>query len=193
MLIDVTRKPALILPDVLQDSVVVRSIGNQEVSGQVTFRYERRGVTKSEIITVPPGAEITRGGNTCFETRLMLPGCKRGFKDRTPFDFLDDWHDYDKPVETIHPEPYEVASAFKDSVTDFRGTWRLGVRIEKSLSNKKLWLVTVFDGMSGAPLCTVGSKDLDPRPQTLEPLPLTRATRTVTTGTAWDRILGDDD
>jgi hypothetical protein len=201
MIIDVTRKPLLVLPDEILDSVVVRSIGNRECMGIVTYVYARRWQKDEKLAEIDPGAKMTRGDATCFETRLILPGA-RGLK-KSPYDIL---HDYDETyprrdfsntarekeaTATILPEPYEVASAFKDPITGFGGTWRLGFRVEKH-KNGKTWLVTVIDVTQGVLLCTVAAKNLDPNPTVLETLPLARATRNIATGTAWDRILEDD-
>ena len=197
MIIDVTRKPLIVFSDEITDSVVVRSIGNREVSGLVTFLYERRNM-KARTISLEPGASLTRGDSTCFETRILLPGSK-GPKEN-PYDFTRDYFNYNYNDEAamakqakILPEPFEVASYFKDPVTGFSGTWRVGIRAEKH-KNGKTWLVAISDSLTGTLLCTIATRGLDPNPQILETLPLKRATRNVVVGTAWDRILhGDDD
>ena len=201
MIIDVTRKPLLVLPDEITDSVVVRSIGNRDVPGIVTYVYARRWQKAEKRTEIEPGAKMTRGDHTCFETRLILPGAKN--VEKSPYNVL---HDYDQryprasfdsadrakeATATILPEPFEVASSFKDPVTGFGGSWRLGFRVEQHKSGK-MWLVTVIDVTTGVLLCTIGAKNLDPNPGILEPLPLSKATRAIATGTAWDRILGDD-
>lgn len=235
MIIDCTRKPLLILPDECTDSVVVRSIGDRGVSGLVTFTSQRR--RKNEAVALEPEAKMTRGSSTCFETRLILPGAKRGPKQESPYDVpykeRDFFHDvntrdpyedlldaaplyaldaqgvrvavgvgrrypprdtHETPREkavSFTPDPYEVVSTYRDPVTKFSGSWRLGILVERHPKGK-LWMVTISDATTSALLVTVAVKGLDPNPQVLEPLPLNRATRNVAVGTAWDRILGDD-
>lgn len=238
MIIDCTRKPLLILPDEVQDSVVVRSIGDRGVSGLVTFTSQRR--KKNEAVTLEAEARLTRGSSTCFETRLILPGAKRGPKQESPYDVPYRQQDFSgrfgrgptpDPYEDLldaaplyaldangrrvavgvgrryaprdtsetprelavsfTPDPYEVVSTYRDPVTKFSGSWRLGVLVELHPKGK-MWLVTVSDATSSALLMTIAVKGLDPNPPMPEPLPLNRATRNVAVGTAWDRILGDD-
>jgi hypothetical protein len=241
MIIDCTRKPLLILPDEVQDSVVVRSIGDRGVSGLVTFTSQRR--KKNEAVALEPEARLTRGSSTCFETRLILPGAKRGPTKESPYEqplsrvmyvpgrfipgrltpdpyddllsegraapvlyALDasghrvaipaayaprDTHETPREQAAFTPDPYEVVSTYKDPVTKFSGSWRLGVLVERHPKGK-LWLVTVSDATTSVLLVTLAVKGLDPNPLMPEPLPLNRATRNVAVGTAWDRILGDD-
>lgn len=189
MIIDLTRKPCLVLPDECADSVVVRSIGNRDVSGLVSFQYTPYRATKTRHVDLIPDAKMVRGNSTCFETRLLLPGTTvvENPYAGTP-DYIPAWA-REQQKATILPDPYEVASVFKDPVTNFAGTWRLGIRIEK---HKKLFLVTVQDMNKEGMLVTLAVKGLDPNPHVLETLPLAKLTRTVASGTAWDRILGDD-
>ena len=203
MIIDVSRRPLLILPDEVTESVVVRSVGNSVVSGLVSYKnepYRRAAHPRTQTVDIEPGASLTRGSSTCYETRLILPGAKIPknpyahlevlMQDEPPW-MREQREQEKKPEVTLLPDPFEIASAYKDSLTGFAGTWRLGFRVEQ---HKKLWLISVLDiaHATGAALCTVAVKGLNPNPAFLEPLPLSKATRRIAGGTAWDRILGDD-
>ena len=199
MILDVTRKPLLILPDEVSDSVVVRSLGNRNVTGLITYTVQLSTV-KSRTVSLDPGASLRQGEITCFETRLLLPGSRRP-KD-SPYADMNDYapryraryefeHEKKEPVQIL-PEPFEVASVYRDPVTRFMGTWRVGMRIEKH-QNGKTWLVTAHDPVTGMLLCTVAVRGLDPNPQIPDVLPLTKATRNKVATNAWERIMEDDD
>lgn len=204
MIIDVSRKPLLILPDEMADQVIIRSIGNREVTGLVTFdqtgRYEKR-----KIVDVTPEAVLHQGTIAQFETRLPLPGAPYRRGVTTPYPVPPrQWQPYTvlsrgperesaetpPPVE-LAPEPYEVASVFRDLVTDYRGSWRLMIRIEKH-KNGKIWIVSVWDA-GGTVNLVLATKYLDPNPTVREKLPLNRAAAATATATVWDRIRDVDD
>lgn len=224
MIIDVSRKPLLVLPDEMADQVIIRSIGNREVTGLVTFLQEAGPYAKRKIVDVLPEAQEHRGTSSQFETRLPLPGAKPAKGIQTPFPvaptpppqwlplvaspgpgdrFASRYDAYvtssrgperesaeTPPQAELAPEPYEVASVYRDLLTGYQGTWRIAIRIEKH-KNGKIWVVSVTD-LGGSCNLVLATKSLDPNPTIREKLPMNRAQRTQATGTAWDRILDDD-
>jgi hypothetical protein len=226
VIIDVTKKPLMVLPDEMPDSVVVRSIGSREASGLVTFEYRPR-YGKERIVELEPGARMVRGDSTCFETALMLPGYRpkrdasnlmRPFheaREMTPY-MAAEQHENERQLDPryraerqraeelaektgcavplpakILPEPFEVVSVFRDPVTHYRGTWRLGIRVERH-TNGRIWVVTIQNMSTEELVCSLAVKGLDPNPASRGPFPLSRATRAIAGGTAWDRILDNE-
>jgi hypothetical protein len=200
VLIDLTRKPLIVYPEVCESSVVVRSIGNRDVNGIVSFWLdaERKARRRRDI---NPDAKITRGPSTLYETRLPLPGVNLAY-GQNPY-LRDDPHwrnardfgpEKKRADANILPEPFEVASAYQDTLTGIHGTWRAGLRIEFMEKMKKSpWVVSVLDVTSGVTLSTIAVSGLDPNPLISDPLPLTKAVqRTVAPGNAWTRIMDDD-
>ncbi len=196
MLIDLSRKPLIVYPETCPSSVVVRSIGNHEVSGTVTYWVDsaRAGRKRKEL---KPDASIARGKSMLCETRIPLPGTKRPY-DEDPYAKENYGHRVFKPSHepkvNILPEPFEVASVYVDVVTGAAGTWRAGFRIEFVDKMKKSpWVISISDVTTGTMLSTVAVSSLEPNPVLTDPLPLTKAVQhTVSPGNAWTRILDDD-
>ena len=204
MIIDITRKPVLVLPDENPESVIVRSMGVRGgVDGRVVFTYKRRWHRSEDIVEVKPGAQLAKGDSTMYETRLILPGTEVEKGRPSPYDYIaDQRHRYpsaeitreDREAEAgvvVMPEPFEVASVFKDPLTEFVGSWRVGVRVEKH-KNNKIWVVTILNVTQGNIIFQLALKGLNANPQIIDTLPLARAARNVAVGTAWSRILEDD-
>jgi hypothetical protein len=208
MLIDVSRKPLIIYPDEAPQSVVVRSIGNRDVNGIVSYWIDAHHADRRRK-DLTPGAQVARGSATLYETRIPLPGVVMpnspyysphdanlrenrryqarysGIPEREPA----------KKVEIL-PEPFEVASAFSDLVTNSHGTWRTGIRIEYVEKMKRApWVVSIVDVTSNATLSTIAVGGLVVKPETPDVLPLTRAIQKTSQGpaNAWTRLLDDTD
>lgn len=199
MLIDLTRKPLVIYPEICVSAVVVRSIGNQDVNGLVSFVIDPERATRKRK-DIPPDAKLTRGKSTCYETRLPLPGIRLPYGQNPYIHDERHWpreHPLSKEKErraNILPDPFEVASFFTDAVTGAHGTWRAGIKIEHVEKMKRNpWIVGVLDITTGTTLATIAVSGLDPNPLIADPLPLTKAVqRTVAPGNAWTRLLEDD-
>lgn len=196
MLIDLTRKPLIVYPETCPTSVVVRTIGNHEVNGLVSFWIDNERAARRRR-DLKPDANITRGRSTLFETRIPLPGTRRErgddpYERDVPYRRWRD--DLPKSKANILPEPFEVASVYQDALTNVAGTWRAGIRIEFVEKLKKNpWVVSILDVTSSAVLATLAVSTLDPNPLIADPLPLTKAVqRQVAPGNAWTRILEDD-
>lgn len=205
MLIDLTKKPLIVYPEECVSSVVVRTIGNQDVTGLL----HRMGARTAKDL--PPAARVTRGRSTLYETRVPLPSNRRVEEDLSePPLSRTEWRrigpmrtrvlgDGIKPPQfrpvIIPVDPYEVASVYQDMLTDLHGTWRASIRVEYLKKVKKApWVVTILDATSGAHLSSVAVSGLDPNPLMVEPLPLTKALqRTTGPANAWTKLLDDED
>ncbi len=194
MLIDLTRKPLIIMPEECPTSVVVRSIGDHVVTGLLTV-----GPSKPMEAT----ASIARGGRTLYETRLPLrpnPSMEQG----PAWGPASRWGRgpaprYQRHVEptkvNIAPEPFEVATVCIDPVTGVSSSWRIGLRIERVEKMKRCpWVVSILDATTGMTLSTIAVSTLNPDPEYEDPLPLTRAIKEKAhpTTNAWTRLLDDD-
>lgn len=199
MLIDLTRKPLIVYPETCPTSVVVRSIGNHDVNGIVSFIVEPERVTRKRR-DLPPDAKLTRGKSTLYETRLPLPGYNRATLNPYVREYDRHWpadHPLSKQNERradILPDPFEVASVYKDFVTNVTGTWRAGVSIQHIAKMKKNpWVVGILDVTSSVTLSTIAVSGLEPNPLHPDTLPLSKAIeKTIAPGNAWTRILDDD-
>lgn len=196
MLIDLTRKPLIVYPEICTSNVVVRSIGNHEVNGIVSFVVEPERVTRKRR-DLPPDAKLTRGKSTLYETRLPLPGFNRA-SDNPYVREERRWpssHPLSKEKRAdILPDPFEVASVYSDVVTNIAGTWRAGVSIQFIAKMKKNpWVISILDVTSNTTLSTIAVSGLEPNPLHPDTLPLSKAIeKTVAPGNAWTRILEDD-
>ncbi len=197
MLIDLTRKPLIIYPEICPTSVVVRTIGNHEVNGLVGYVIDPERATRRRR-DLDPDAKITRGKSTLYETKLPLPGSNLPY-GRNPYIRDERIWPAEHPLAkdrkaNILPDPFEVASVYQDAVTNVHGTWRAGVSIEHVEKMKKNpWVVGVIDVTKNLTLATIAVSGLDPNPLIADPLPLTKAVqRTVQPGNAWTRLLEDD-
>ncbi len=205
MLIDLTRKPLILYPEESPNALVVRSIGNKQVNGLVSYVTDADNVSRRRR-DLKPGAEITRGSNTLYETRVPIPGAKMA---DSPYEESHQarWRREDrqrhaqaigipeaKEKVEILPEPFEVASVYTDILTSVTGTWRAGIRVEFISKMKAYpWVVSVIDATTGVTLSSVAVSGLDPNPEIRDPLPLTRAIqRTARPANAWTRVLDDD-
>jgi hypothetical protein len=213
VLIDLTRKPLVLYPEDCTSSVVMRTIGNRVVSGLVGHVTEGARGLPSRRVDIRPGAQITRGDSTCYETRLPLPAPGLGYMAEqytgVPPEGLTittsrvrRWRDDPKMALAeepksirILPEPFEAASVYKDFLTEVSGTWRIAVRIEFLEKLKKApWIISVLDATTGDILASVAVSGLNPNPVLIDPLPLKKAVeRVAQPANAWTRILDDTD
>jgi hypothetical protein len=203
LLIDLTKKPLIVYPEECASSVVVRTIGNQIVAGIL-----RRG--KHDL---PPGAKVTRGKSTLYESRIplyadadvvMTIGGRTVPSRRSVSRFgtmrTRELRPGERPPEFEEQpaikltESFEVATVCHDALTDFPGTWRIGIRVEFVPKLKKApWVVSMQEiGDETRTLATIAVASLDPAglPETL---PLNRAIqKTIQPANAWTKILDDD-
>lgn len=195
MVIDLTRRPIVINTDVCQDSIVIRTAGAGTVDGLLRRRLEKReqpirNVEKqqaADMCEVVPTVSLPRGGVTLREVRLpMRHVFARGERKGIPF-----------------PNPYEVATYFKDSLVGAQGTWRIEIKLEKVVNNNgTFWTATFRDLAAGMDLATATTKSLDfdnTLHSKLEPLPLERVLAKTGENTplkptsVWDRLRGSAD
>lgn len=198
MIIDATRKPVFVLPDEVKDSVILRSAGKTETSGHLGYWHEIRG-TKRELIDIQPEMSLRQGSVVTHETRIPLPGSNRFRTTTVPRNLALLARGRPPPTEEserplpLAMEPMEVVSCYTDPLTNFSGTWRLGIRVQLH-QNKKFWLVELFDGTSMAPLTTVVVRGLDPNPERPEQVPLRKHLRDKSIkGNAWTKILDEEE
>lgn len=191
-------------PEDCPSSVVVRTIGNQVVAGIL-----RRG--KHDLA---PGAKVTRGKATLYESRIPLYAdnevimtiggrtvpSRRSLVRYGPLRTREllPGERPPEPQPLIPPikltEAFEVATVCHDALTDFPGTWRIGIRVEFVPKMKKApWVVSLQEiGDEVRTLATIAVASLDPEGLP-EILPLNKAVqKTLQPSNAWTRILDDD-
>ena len=198
MLLDLTRRPIMVLAELCPQSLVVRTFQTKDVSGHVQVKYEldnRRPILTypKEILNyLPPGASLKRGPVTCHETRIDLQSAilayERANRPKFPVQVGKETAKLD-----LAAEPFEVATGAKDAVTDYLFSWRLAIFVQR---HKDLWLVTVRDisGQLMQDLCTVATRTLEISPKYPDELPLQRLVKNVAgvPQTSWQHILDDD-
>lgn len=181
MLLDLTVRPVQVLPDECPKSLVIRTLGvGTYVTGIVGLREDSSGYRSKNRRTIQPAAKLARRDKTYVETRIPLhhriPYCR-----------------YHPPDERILPEPYEVASAYKDVLTSKMDTAEIAVILEHPVSKGvKRCLATIQS--DGQMLLTIVIKDYE---ETLglgeEPVPLERVIKVQSQPmSAWERMLDDD-
>lgn len=148
MVIDLTRKPVVVNTDICVNWVVVRTASNKEVDGRLRRRLERGdtklGTAEHNTVVVDIGAQKKRDELTLMEVRLPLNHLLR------------------RRREQGLPNPFEVATVYRDGFSKLLGTWRAQLIIERSVNrNGILWLVTIRDETSQQYLLTATAKDLD--------------------------------
>ena len=126
MLIDLTRKPLNLVPHESPGHLIVRTFQTPDVTGVITHRAGRDPKLKA----LDPGATLKKGSVVCMETRL--PPVGRFTLDHEP-------PDPKGPV--ILPDPFEVATIYRDPLTGAQGNWRLSIQLQQKPGN--LWLVSL--------------------------------------------------
>lgn len=183
MVIDLTRRPIFINTDVCTDCIVVRTARTREVDGILRRKLDarqhvpRRGNEKrvGTMAEVTPEAEMAQGDITFMEVRLPTAHVS----SRQPKDAL--------------PDPYEVATYYRDLFTNKIGTWRAQLIVELSSNkNGKVWLITVRDETLKVDIVCATAKDFA-RPVTgQELLPLQRGNPRLAPGrgttSVWERL-----
>ena len=209
MILDLTRRPMLMLHEQCPQSIVVRTFQTKDVNGRLSVKRDTRVYRASieKMIFIEPGASLKRGEITCMETRIDLVEALDAYRAANAgelrWDRVDTVVDgvphvnlnyrMEKPKLDLVPEPYEVATGAKDAITGQIVTWRVAISIQQ---RKALWLVTVRDisEEKAVDLCTIGVYDLDPRPRLRDDLPLLRLMKTIVgkPQNAWEHLLADD-
>lgn len=154
MLIDLSRRPFVILPDACPRHVVVRTMHTSTTNGYVVGR-----TVKDVPETLRAGASLTRNQQTLLETRLIP-------QRPDPTHVIEAFQLYRTSRSTepfvaprvFLPDPYEVPSAFRDTLTGRTGAWRHVIQMEHRRSGT--WLVTL--GLLGQELSFgVALRDLE--------------------------------
>ena len=180
MLLDLTVRPVQVLPDECPKSLVVRTLGvGAYVTGIVGLREDSSGYRTKKRTAIPPAAKLNRHDKTYVETRIPLT---QRIARR-----------YHPPDERVLPEPYEVASAYKDVTTSKLETAEIAIILEHPVSKGvKRCLATIQS--DGKLLLTIVIKDYE---ATVglgeEPVPLERVKKIQDQPmSAWERLLDDD-
>lgn len=204
MIIDVSHKPVLLIPDDVPEALVVRSIADRDATGLV-LRYDP---VTAKHKCLQPGASLTRGSSTCHETFLPLIETWASYmtgsivEEMTPSQLTNSIESrslfitlegragprWGTPRMTKIHEPYEVVSICTDPVSKATSTWRIGITLEAT--SKSLWKVHVIDVSTGAMFASIALRGLDPEAKPV--LPIQRRTRKVAIGTAWAKLVDDD-
>jgi hypothetical protein len=128
---------------------------------------------------------------TCHETRLPVD-------HPIPQGFLGRYAENDRSGNgggelSIYPSPWEVATAARDLILSKTMTWRAAVQMTQHKTNRKLYLVTVWDQTAGSekPLCRIAYKPTVLLGQ--DPLPLSRLAKVSGLDRTWFERLVDDD
>jgi len=138
MLLDLTRRPLLILPHLIPQHIVVRTLASKNVSGLIYRQLEaNRSSTRYLTENLKPGAVLKRGQQTLMETRLVP--------------------DLTEQYAVMLPDPYEVATGSYDLVTRHYREDRL--RVQLHYKTVDTWLITVSE-MGSEPFFAVVAKDL---------------------------------
>lgn len=184
MLLDLSSRPIKVTPEECPHTVVVRTNADATADGIVRRWNEK--YKKRTLMALAPIASLERGGITCMETALSLDhivSAKPGFK----------------------PDPFEVVSFYKDSITGQPGIWRLMITVERRTGPKNtpkvpVWYITVIEeAKDGAPvsghggLFTMVTKELSTDSLFKEPTPLQRLIKSEQgPRTLWDRLAEND-
>lgn len=193
MILDLTRRPILILQDQCPGTVVVRTFHTRDADGRIYVKREHE-----EMKFLKPGASLQRGAITCMETQLNLWEALGAYAGKNNFrktvkEFSFFWTSGTEKYDLdLSAEPYEVATGSKDGVTGGQSAWRAAIYIQRY---KGLWFVTVQDISGDKPfdLCTVGTRDLSVNAQVTD-FPLLRLTKKIVgkPQNAWEHLLSDE-
>jgi len=147
MVIDLSRMPVLVSSDVCPDSIVIRTARDKTVDGILRRKIDPKNLTPdngalrnrnekkvSDVYEVAVEAQLSRSGQTLQEMRL-------------PLRHMLTWD----PKNGLLPEPFEVATAYREGITKRLGTWRIQIKVEilqnqvKNGKNGRIWLITIRD------------------------------------------------
>ena len=151
MVIDLSRKPVFVNTDVCNGWFVIRTASDGSVDGLLRRRLEknehRRGRKEKHAgnssTFVEPEAKMVHKEKTFFETRLPVDHILRRQKD--------------EPL----PNPFEVATSYRDVFTQRWGSWRAQILIERWQNKQgELWVVTVRDEVTRTDLVTLTMKEI---------------------------------
>lgn len=165
-------------------------MGTAQVTGLVSHQRRGDGLRdKAETKVIEPGVQLPRGRSVLIETKLDPVPINAVFVNGEPFG-------YSRPKAEVKvlPDPYEVATGYRDPLTGKFGTWRLTLQMQQRATGT--WLATVSQ-YDGSPIMTVALQGLvgksDPLGSKCQ-FPLSRFIDKLTQpDNAWDRLLGEDD
>lgn len=191
MLFDLSCWPILVIPHEAIGHLVVRTMGTAQVNGLVSHQRRGDGLRdKAETKVIEPGVQLPRGRSVLIETKLdPAPNINAMFVNGEPFG-------YSRPKSEVAvlPDPYEVATGYRDPLTGKFGTWRLTIQMQQRATGT--WLATVSQ-YDGSPMMTVALQGLVGKSDPLGSkclFPLSRFIEQITQpDNAWDRLLGEDD
>jgi len=193
----------MVLPHECLGHLVVRTLATHTVTGNVIRQWRtsnRPSGRKTDVLK--PGATLPRGRSVCMETRLVPILPEPVYEVDAGVWWPEGTVTNTRPAKnapTILPDPYEVATAYRDPLTGRYGEWRLVVQMQRRPTGT--WLVTV-GRFEEAPFMAVAMKDLlverGPLGRTTCEFPLSRFIKeTAQKGTdepetVWDRLVEDD-
>ena len=193
MLLDFSLRPILVVPHEVPEHLVVRTLGTAVVSGLVSRQEYSSDKPSAKVVTeqVSPGVELPRGRSLCLETRLppMKPLTKT-VEVRVVERGLPVSRFAEEPIGAILPNPYEVATAYRDMTTNTSGTWRLIVQMQQRPTGT--WLVSIRQ-YEGTDLVSIAIPKLTHGKLHKSDYPLAKYIQGVgKPENAWDRLVGEE-
>lgn len=194
MLLDLSCWPILVISHEAIGHLVVRTMGTVQVNGLVSHQRRGDGLRdKAETKVIEPGVQLPRGRSVLIETKLdPVPNFNVALANLNHERLFG--HSRPKAEVEVLPDPYEVATGYRDPLTGKFGTWRLTIQMQQRATGT--WLATVSQ-YDGSPMMTVALQGLvgksDPLGSKCQ-FPLSRFIDKLTQpDNAWDRLLGEDD
>jgi len=223
MLIDLSTLPITVLPHAVPNILAVRHMGK---GGRVVdWKFTRKQSRYSDVprgayrlTSIDPGAQLTRGDYTLYETALPLnvPYCA-ACNDKGCPQCAHHWAMYRRDKRPagvkILPDPWEVPTYSRNLLKNEIIMWRAGVQTEKL--DDDAYRVTFYDYTryhehqqlyeydspsefddrlaGGLPLVSLVSKEVKQPPRDRTNLPLNTKIKETLAFNAWSQLLIDDD